>query len=476
MIDYNLNLTIQTIMEVTKVILDISIVWLVLYYAIKIVRNNTRTIQIFKGIVLIVIIDSVAKIFGLGTVGEISSMFMNWGFLAVIIIFQPEIRSVLERLGKSSVFSKISNLLGTEREQLVDQLVQATMALSQNQTGALITIEQSQSLQDYIKTGVALNSSVSAELLTSIFVTSTPLHDGACIIQGDKLSCASAYFPPTNVEVSNKYGARHRAAIGISEITDSITIVVSEETGEVSIAQRGTLTKVNRSELRDYLMRTICNAETEVHQEIDATSIFVLEDASVELEVEKPVESTKIKDKLSIKRQPSTADKPKKSLFGFKRKEKEDKPSKEVVENVVEKKEEVIVEETPALDMKLPQNKRKVKKIDFNASTESEQEKVVVETSDEVVEKVKKPRNRKEDKKEEVVVVESSEVGKTGEVQESPIDISQRIDIITPDDDIASQFALIDSDDEVLEIRSGTSSENTSPSKQDEKGVNNDVK
>ena len=123
MFDYNLNMTIDSILTVTRIILDIAIVWFLIYYAIKIVRNNSRTIQIFKGIVLIVIIDMIAKFFGLVTLGQISSMFMNWGFLAIIIIFQPEIRGLLERLGKSNAFSKISNLLVNEKENLVDELV-----------------------------------------------------------------------------------------------------------------------------------------------------------------------------------------------------------------------------------------------------------------------------------------------------------------------------------------------------------------
>jgi uncharacterized protein (TIGR00159 family) len=244
--------------------IDIFVMWLVLYYAIKIVRSNSRTIQIFKGILLVLIIDGIAKLLGLKTLAYFTDIFMNWGFLAIIIIFQPEIRSLLERLGKSNVFSRITTLTGNEKENLVDQIVKATMLLSQDQTGALISIEQSHSLDDFIATGSRLNSDVTAELLTSIFVTSTPLHDGAVIIQGDKIACASAYFPPTNLDLPSRYGARHRAAIGISEITDAVTIVVSEETGAISITENGKIFQVNRKQLRDYLLRVICGEETEV--------------------------------------------------------------------------------------------------------------------------------------------------------------------------------------------------------------------
>ncbi|NCB32566.1 MAG: TIGR00159 family protein [Erysipelotrichia bacterium] len=244
--------------------IDIFVMWLVLYYSIRIVRSNSRTIQIFKGILLVLIIDGIAKIFGLKTLAYFSDIFLNWGFLAIIIIFQPEIRSLLEKLGKSNVFSRITTLTGDEKENLVDQIVKAAMLLSQDQTGALISIEQSHSLDDFIMTGTKLNSDVTAELLTSIFVTSTPLHDGAVIIQGDKIACASAYFPPTNLELPSRFGARHRAAIGISEITDAVTIVVSEETGNISVTEGGKIFQVNKKQLRDYLLRVICGEETEV--------------------------------------------------------------------------------------------------------------------------------------------------------------------------------------------------------------------
>jgi uncharacterized protein (TIGR00159 family) len=259
--------TIQTIIQALRMFFDIVLMWILLYYTIRIVRNNSRTIQIFKGIILVLFIKSIATFFNFRTVAWLADMFVTWGFLAVIIIFQPEIRGLLERLGKSSVFSRLNALSGNEREQLIDSLVTATMQLSESQTGALITLEQSHSLSDYIKTGTPMNSVVTSELLCSIFVTSTPLHDGAVIIQGDRIACASAYFPPTNMELPSRYGARHRAAIGISEITDSITIIVSEETGKVSIAEEGKLTPVTKTKLHEYLHRMIMNQETDLKYE-----------------------------------------------------------------------------------------------------------------------------------------------------------------------------------------------------------------
>jgi uncharacterized protein (TIGR00159 family) len=259
--------TIQTIIQILRMFFDIVLMWILLYYTIRIVRNNSRTVQIFKGIILVLVIKSIATFFNFRTVAWLADMFVTWGFLAVIIIFQPEIRGLLERLGKSSVFSRLNALSGNEREQLINELVSATMQLSDAKTGALITLEQSHSLTDYIKTGTPMNSVVTSELLCSIFVTSTPLHDGAVIIQGDRIACASAYFPPTNMELPSRYGARHRAAIGISEITDSITIIVSEETGKVSIAEEGKLVQVTKEKLYDYLHRMIMNQETDVKYE-----------------------------------------------------------------------------------------------------------------------------------------------------------------------------------------------------------------
>lgn len=300
---YNLSLTLENILLISQTFLDILIMWFLLYYAIKVIRNNSRTIQIFKGILFVVVVDVLAKFFGLNTVGFLADMFVNWGILAIIIVFQPEIRQLLERMGKTSVFSRITTLSGNEKEKLVDEIVTATMLLSKNQTGALISIEQGHSLSDYIKTGTPLNSNVTAELLTSIFVTTTPLHDGAVIIQGDKIACASAYFPPTNLELPSKYGARHRAAIGISEITDSITIVVSEETGNVSIAENGQIFGVNRKQLRDYLLRVICGISTELIGIKADSDVAIAKEFKEEVESGKVKEDTSVLDILSIKKQ-----------------------------------------------------------------------------------------------------------------------------------------------------------------------------
>ncbi len=261
MFSYN---TIQTIVQLFRMIFDILILWILLYYGVKIVRNNARTSQIFKGIVFILLLQAVANFFGFTAVSWLAGVLVTWGFLAIIIIFQPEIRSLLERIGKTTVFSRLSTLSGNERQKLVSALVDATDNLSKNKIGALITLEQGHSLNNYIETGTQLNSLVSSELIQSIFVETTPLHDGAIIIQGDRIACASAYFPPTTIDLPSKIGARHRAAIGISEITDSITIVISEKSGQISIAEKGELVPITHAELRPFLEKAIIQDMPEI--------------------------------------------------------------------------------------------------------------------------------------------------------------------------------------------------------------------
>lgn len=323
--------TLQTIIQMLRMFFDILILWILLYYTIKIVRNNSRTAQIFKGIILILIIRAIANFFGFKAVDWLAGVLVTYGFLAIIIIFQPEIRSILEKLGKSSVFSRLNTLSVNERLRLVDELVNATMSCSQSKVGALITLEQGHSLSDFIKTGTAMNSIVTADLLQTIFMPSTPLHDGAVIIQGDRIACASAYFPPTNLDVPSRYGARHRAAIGISEITDSVTIVVSEKTGRISIAEEGKLLTMNQQTLRAYLEQVILQDEEEVYHADPAKQVALV---AKEI-VPKPIQF-KSKDGNTEENGPKKlVNFDFKGLFG-KKKTKQDIEEKKVEKEVVE--------------------------------------------------------------------------------------------------------------------------------------------
>lgn len=346
MFDY---LTLNNLLALGRTILDIGIVWVLVYYCLKIVKNNSRTIQIFKGILLVVLIRALAVFLGLKTVEFLADIFVNWGVLAVIIIFQPEIRSLLEKLGKTSVFSRLSTLTINEREKLVDELVKACSEMSKTKTGALISLEQGHSLNDYIKTGTPMNSVVSSELLCSIFQYGTPLHDGAVIIQGVKIACAAAYFPPTTLDLPTSYGARHRAAVGISEITDSITIVISEETGNISIAEGGKLTVVNEKSLREFLLMVICQTEVEVAKDTIAKESDMEKDV-VQIEEEKNAEEAK-----SGKFASYLKNRNKKKEKSAKDKAKADRQKEDLEKKILEKKVEKIgigdlMEETPELD------------------------------------------------------------------------------------------------------------------------------
>jgi len=372
--------TQQTIIQMFRMFFDILILWVLLYYTIKIVRNNSRTAQIFKGIILILIIRAIANFFGFKAVDWLAGVLVTYGFLAIIIIFQPEIRSILEKLGKSSVFSRLNTLSVNERLKLVDELVNATMGCSNNKIGALITLEQGHSLSDFIKTGTSMNSIVTADLLQTIFMPTTPLHDGAVIIQGDRIACASAYFPPTNLEVPSRYGARHRAAIGISEITDSITIVVSEKSGRISIAEEGKLLVMTQQTLRTYLEQVILHDEEEVYH-ADPTKAVALV-SKEEVEVPKPITfKTKVVD--------NDESSSKKSKFSLKQLFNRTKKNSEV-----EKKEVIAIEENV---LEVSENTTVKKKKRSSKSVVQEELFKDVEVLDDVLDVLKKSLESNED-------------------------------------------------------------------------------
>ena len=256
MADYNINLTIQNIWQVFRVIVDIGIMWFVFYYAIKAFRNNARTVQIFKGIVAIIAINGVAKLLGLVTVTYFTDLFLNWGLLAIIIIFQPELRRLLENLGRNrlnSVFWEIDN---EEAKKIVDEFVEVASTMSKNKTGALMIIERETTLNDIVETGTLVDAKISAELIGNIFYEGSPLHDGALIVRGDRLHAAGCVLPLTeNKKLSKELGTRHRAGIGITENSDAFVVIVSEETGIISVAENGKLKRpVQPEELRTILM------------------------------------------------------------------------------------------------------------------------------------------------------------------------------------------------------------------------------
>ena len=235
-------MSFDTILETIKKILDIAIVWLLIYTLLKNIKNNVKLSLLFKGILFIIIIKVIADWLGLVTVGLLLEYVIEWGPLALIIIFQPEIRSILEQIGKTQLLGRHKVLTVDEREKLVYEIISAVDSMRKSKIGALIVIERDVSLIDYINKATNLYAEISSELLVSIFFPNNPLHDGGVIIQGDKISCAGAVFPTSNsLKINKRLGTRHRAALGITEESDALAIVVSEETGRVSIAIKGEL-------------------------------------------------------------------------------------------------------------------------------------------------------------------------------------------------------------------------------------------
>lgn len=253
----SLNISFSLLINVIRTIIDITLVWYVLYLLIGMFKQNMRTMQLFKGVLFILFLKLVTSLFGLSTMDYLVDTVLTWGIVAIIVVFQPEIRALLEKIGQTKLDYQMDNLSDNQKEQLIDEIVSAVTKLSEDQTGALITFERSQSLIDYINTGTKINADIKSELFNTIFWEGTPLHDGAVIIKNDRIVCAAAFFPPTHQELSPLYGARHRAALGISEITDSLTVVVSEETGTISFAIDGTLKKIPRKELKASLVNEL---------------------------------------------------------------------------------------------------------------------------------------------------------------------------------------------------------------------------
>ncbi len=222
-------------------IIDILLVWFVIYKLIMVVRG-TKAVQLLKGITVIVIVNILSSFLGLHTLQWLMGQALDWGFIAVIVIFQPELRRALEQLGRGKIFSRSTVNEEEEQFQQIEALVKATSYMAKRRIGALISIERDTGMGDYIETGITLNAKLTSELLINIFIPNTPLHDGAVIIQRQQVSAAACYLPLSESPfISKELGTRHRAALGISEVTDSITIVVSEETGGISLTKNGDL-------------------------------------------------------------------------------------------------------------------------------------------------------------------------------------------------------------------------------------------
>ena len=231
--------SIFTLQHVVNV-LDVLVVWYVIYVLMMLLRG-TKAVQLFKGVVVIIVVKLISWYVGLETLSWIMDQVINWGIIAIIVIFQPEIRRGLEHLGRGSLFTSYNKKENNE-EKMVEALDQAIQYMSKRRIGALITIQMNTGLEDYIETGIKLDANITGALLINIFIPNTPLHDGAVIIKDNKIAVAAAYLPLSESNlIPKELGTRHRAAVGISEVTDALTIVVSEETGGVTITKNNEL-------------------------------------------------------------------------------------------------------------------------------------------------------------------------------------------------------------------------------------------
>ena len=229
--------------ELITLIIDLAIVIFLIYYFLKIVKGS-RAWQLIKGIVLLVVITWLSGLFNLKILNWILTGIMNLGVIAIIVIFQPELRRGLEQLGtnKFAKFFGIDKDLATKTKEDIYKIVIAATELSKTKTGALIVIERDIKIQDIISSGIPMNADVSPQLLVNIFEPKTPLHDGAVVISNNKIAAAACVLPlADDKDIAKELGTRHRAAIGISKESDSIVVVVSEETGKISVAKDGTL-------------------------------------------------------------------------------------------------------------------------------------------------------------------------------------------------------------------------------------------
>lgn len=223
-------------------LLDILILAFVLYKGVKLVRE-TRAVQLIKGLVILLVATQLSSWLQLNALNYILVNAMQVGLIALLVVFQPELRRALEKVGRSSI-GRLFTTNEYDVDHLVSEVCEAVAHLSAEKIGALLVFERKTKLGDIINSGTQLNSDVSAQLLSNIFIPNTPLHDGAVIIRESKILAAACFLPLTqNNNLSKELGTRHRAAIGVSEVADCVVVVVSEETGKISLALNGSMTR-----------------------------------------------------------------------------------------------------------------------------------------------------------------------------------------------------------------------------------------
>ena len=248
------------------VIVEILILAFLIYHILLWIKN-TRAWSLLKGLAVVIVFVGIAALFNMSTILWLVQNVTGIAVMALVVLLQPELRSAMEELGQTNILSSLFNLDNTRTpegrfsDKTINEIVRASMQMSRVRTGALIVIEQTSPLQEYARTGIDMDALVTSQLLVNIFEKNTPLHDGAVIIRNNRIVAATCYLPLSENRMDKNLGTRHRAGVGISEVTDSLTIIVSEESGEISLAYRGALTrKVTEDELRERLV-TLQNKE-----------------------------------------------------------------------------------------------------------------------------------------------------------------------------------------------------------------------
>lgn len=250
-----------TPMNYVTAVLDIAILAFIIYRLLMLVRG-TRAVQLLKGILIVFLLAVGSELLGLNAVTWILNQFWAVMFVALAVIFQPELRRFLEQLGRGRIFSRSSSMDVGDLAHLIDEVVAASVTCAKTRTGMLIVIERETGLADYAENGIHLDAEVSRQLLTNIFVKDTPLHDGATIIQQGRVAAAACFLPLSdNPYISLALGTRHRAGIGLSEVSDALIIIVSEETGAISVAQEGKLIRqLDEKGLRELMAESLTSS------------------------------------------------------------------------------------------------------------------------------------------------------------------------------------------------------------------------
>lgn len=266
-----MNSFISMVLDIFKPasILDIAIIAIVGYNLYKMIKG-TRAVQLLKGIAILLVLSFVSEFLGLTTVNWLLVKFQTVLFIAIPIIFQPELRRALEKIGTGSIWRVFKKTEDTPQNVMANanQIIRCMTYAAKNKTGVLIAIKRQMGLGEFVDTGIEIGGKLTAELLGNIFIVNTPLHDGAVIIDGDKIVAASCYLPLSDSnKLSKELGTRHRAAVGLTEVTDAVVVVVSEETGAMSIADGGVLIRdVSEQKLRELLLRKLQEPEKPVNK------------------------------------------------------------------------------------------------------------------------------------------------------------------------------------------------------------------